>query len=72
MDFAWSDNLESRIAAKPDLWFAKIKAATAAEESAAKLAAMKETATEDAVCELADMVATLFDAVFELSTLIAG
>ena len=67
-----SPNLEERIAAQPDLWLAKVKAVTEAEEAAAKLEDLKKTATDDAVCELAEIVADLADGVTELATLIAG
>lgn len=65
-------NLEERIAAQPGLWLAKVKAVTEAEEAAAELERLKETATDDAVCELADIVADLTDAVTELATMVAG
>ncbi|WP_418231641.1 hypothetical protein [Butyricicoccus sp.] len=45
---------------------------TEAEEAAAELERLKETATDDAVCELADIVADLTDAVTELATMVAG
>lgn len=64
-------NLEERIAANPDLWLSKIKTVTASEESAAELNRLKETATDDAVCDLAEIVADLTDAVTELATMIA-
>ena len=67
-----SPNLEERIAAQPGLWLAKVKAVTEAEEAAAELERLKETATDDAVCELADIVADLTDAVTELAAMIAG
>ena len=67
-----SPNLEERIAAQPGLWLAKVKAVTEAEEAAAELERLKETATDDAVCELADIVADLTDAVTELATMVAG
>lgn len=44
-----SPNLEERIAAQPGLWLAKVKAVTEAEEAAAELERLKETATDDAV-----------------------
>lgn len=78
MAIAWtmnapvSPNLEERIAAQPGLWLAKVKAVTEAEEAAAELERLKETATDDAVCELADIVADLTDAVTELATMVAG
>lgn len=67
-----SPNLEERIAAQPGLWLAKVKAVTEAEQAAAELERLKETATDDAVCELADIVADLTDAVTELATMVAG
>ena len=67
-----SPNLEERIAAQPGLWLAKVKAVTEAEGAAAELERLKETATDDAVCELADIVADLTDAVTELATMVAG
>lgn len=70
MDCVWTENLENRIGANPDLWFAKVKSVTAAEESAVELERLKKTATDDAVCELAELVADLTDAVVELSMLV--
>ena len=67
----WQDDLESRIMADPPAWLARVKAVTAAEETAAELEQLKKTATDDAVCELAELVATLVDAVVELASLIA-
>lgn len=61
-----------RTAAQPGLWLAKVKAVTEAEEVAAELERLKETATDDAVCELADIVADLTDAVTELANMVAG
>ena len=72
METPVSPNLENRVAAQPGLWLAKVKAATEAEEVAAELERLKETATDDAVCELADIVADLADAVTELAAMIAG
>ena len=65
------DNLSQRIRRDPELWRAKVKAVTAAEESAARLEELKVTATDDAICDLADIVADLTDAVTELAALIA-
>lgn len=42
-----------------------------AEESAAELERLKLTATDDAICELAEIVADLTDAVTELAGMIA-
>lgn len=67
----WQDNLPARVEANPDLWFAKIRSITAAEESAAELERLKLTATDDAICELAEIVADLTDAVTELAGMIA-
>lgn len=67
----WQDNLPARVEANPDLWLAKIKTITAAEESAAELERLKLTATDDAICELAEIVADLTDAVTELAGMIA-
>ena len=72
MDCVWMDNLESRIAANPALWLAKVKSVTATEEAAAELERLKVTATDDAVCELAELVAYLTEAVVELSTMITA
>lgn len=66
------DGLEERISANPELWLQKIKTVTEAEESAAQLEEFKKTATDDAVCELAEIVADLTDAVTELANMIAG
>ena len=65
-------NLSERIAAQPGLWLARVKAVTEAEEAADELERLKETATDDAVCELAGIVADLTDAVTELASMIAG
>lgn len=65
------DNLSQRIRRDPELWRAMVKAVTAAEESAAHLEELKVTATDDAICELAEIVADLTDAVVELAALIA-
>ena len=67
----WQDDLESRIMADLPAWLARVKAVTAAEETAAELEQLKKIATDDAVCELAELVATLVDAVVELASLIA-
>lgn len=72
METPVSPNLENRVAAQPGLWLAKVKAVTEAEEVAAELERLKETATDDAVCELADIVADLTDAVTELANMVAG
>ena len=65
------DSLKERIEKNPDLWLTKIKTLTAAEEADAELARLKETATDDAVCDLASVVSDLVDAVSELATMIA-
>lgn len=67
----WQDNLQERVEASPELWLAKIRSVTAAEESAAELERLKLTATDDAICELAEIVADLTDAVTELAGMIA-
>lgn len=67
----WQDDLESRIMDDLPAWLARVKAVTAAEETAAELEQLKKTATDDAVYELAELVATLVDAVVELAGLIA-
>ena len=67
----WQDNLPARVEANTDLWLAKIKSITAAEESAAELERLKQTATDDAICERAEIVADLTDAVTELAGMIA-
>lgn len=66
------NRLEERISANPELWLQKIKTVTEAEESATQLEELKKTATDDAVCELAEIVADLTDAVTELANMIAG
>ena len=71
MSCPWMDNIEDRVAANPALWMAKVKAVTTEEESAAKLEELKRTATDDAICDLADIVADLMDAVTELAGMIA-
>lgn len=71
MDCVWTENLESRIAKNPALWLARAKSVTAAEEATVKMEQLKVTATDDAVCELAELVAYLTEAVVELSTMIA-
>ena len=65
------DSLKERIEKNPDLWLTKIKTLTATEEADAELARLKETATDDAVCDLASVVSDLVDAVSELATMIA-
>ncbi len=72
MKVPYQQGLEARIQKNPDLWLAKIKAVTEAEESAARLEELEKTATDDAVCELADIVADLTGAVTELASMIAG
>lgn len=71
MSCPWQANLNQRIRRDPELWRAKVKAVTAAEESAAHLEELKVTATDDAICDLAEIVADLTDAVVELAALIA-
>lgn len=71
MSCPWMDNLVERVAANPALWLAKAKAVTTEEESAARLEELKRTATDDAICDLADIVADLMDAVTELAGMIA-
>ena len=71
MSCPWMDNLSQRIRRDPELWRAKVKAVTAAEESAARLEELKVTATDDAICDIAEIVADLTDAVVELAALIA-
>lgn len=67
----WQDSLPARVEANPDLWLAKIKTITATEESNAELERLKQTATDDAICDLADIVADLTDAVTELAGMIS-
>ena len=62
--------LKERIEKNPDLWLTKIKTLTTAEEAEAELAHLEETATDDAVCDLASVVSDLVDAVSELATMI--
>ena len=64
--------LGKRVAAHPDLWMAKVKAVTEAEEAEAALRELEKTATDDAVCDLAGMVVTHDDAIAELAEIIAG
>ena len=70
MSCQWQDNLSRRIRDNTEVWRQKVKAVTYAEESAAHLEELKATATDDAVCELAEIVADLADAVTELAGLI--
>jgi len=65
------ETLPQRVRRDPELWRAKVKGVTAAEEAAARLEELKVTATDDAVCELAGIVADLADAVTDLAELIA-
>ena len=71
MSCPWMDNLEQRVASNPALWLAKVKAITTEEESATKLEELKRTATDDAICDLAIIIADLMDAVTELAGMIA-
>lgn len=71
MSCPWMDNLNDRVAANPDLWLAKAKAITTEEESAQRLKELMKTATDDAICDLAEIVADLMDAVTELAGMIA-
>jgi len=66
----WAQNLERRVHENPAVWLSKIKSVTAQEEAAARLEALKVTATDDAICDLADIVSDLMDAVTELAALI--
>ena len=63
--------LGKRVAAHPDLWMAKVKAVTEAEEADAALKELEATATDDAVCDLADLAAVHDDAIAELAAMIA-
>ena len=71
MSCPWQQSLTERIAQNPPLWLAKIHAITREEEIAAQLEVLKATATDDAICDLASIVADLMDAVTELAGLIA-
>lgn len=71
MSCPWVSNLERRIHNNEALWLTKVKAVTQQEEAAKRLEALKATATDDAICDLADIVADLTDAVTELAGLIA-
>lgn len=71
MSCPWTPTLPRRVSYNTNMWWAKVKAVTAAEESAAHLEDLKATATDDAICDLAEMVADLMDAVTELAALIA-
>ena len=66
------ENLAERIGKHPDLWLKKVQAVTEAEEAEAALRELEKTATDDAVCDLADMVVTHDDAIAELAEIIAG
>lgn len=70
MSCPWAPNLERRIHDNSAAWLAKIKSVTAQEEAAARLEELKITATDDAICDLASIVADLMDAVTELAALI--
>lgn len=71
MNCPWQPTLPHRVSENPELWLAKIKSITTAEESAAELERLKQTATDDAICELAEIVADLVGAVTELAGMIA-
>lgn len=71
MSCPWAENLPQRVENNPELWRTKIKSVTAAEESEARLEKLKVTAADDAICELAEIVADLTDAVVELAALVA-
>lgn len=70
MSCPWTDSLERRVDANQEMWLTKVKALTAQEETKARLDEMAKTATDDAIAELAGIVATLMDAVGELAALI--
>ena len=70
MSCPWQNSLQSRVEENPAVWLAKIKAITEKEEAAKRLEELKTTATDDAVCDLADIVADLVDAVTELAGMI--
>lgn len=70
MSCPWCENLERRVNANQTTWLAKIKALTMQEETEARLDELAKTATDDAIAELAMIVATLMDAVGELAALI--
>lgn len=70
MSCPWAPNLERRIHNNEALWLAKVKSVTAQEDAAKRLEELKVTATDDAVCDLAEIVADLTDAVVELAGLI--
>lgn len=70
MSCPWVSNLERRIHNNQNAWLAKMKSVTAQEEAAKRLDALKLTATDDAICELADIVSDLTEAVTELAGLI--
>lgn len=72
MSCPWAANLPQRVKANTETWLRKVKAVTAAEESAAKLEEIKATATDDAIFELGDMMAVAFDAIAELADMVAG
>ena len=70
MSCVWLPTLPARVKNAPEMWLAKVKAITHAEEAAARLEELKATATDDALVDLGEMVAYLSDAVLELATLI--
>ena len=72
MSCPWQESLNRRIQANTELWRSKVKAVTHAEEAAARLEELKATATDDAICDLGEMVAYLSDAVIELASMIIG
>ena len=71
MSCPWAPNLERRIHDNSAAWLAKVKAVTREEEARAELEQLKETATDNAICELADIVAEMMEAISELAEMIA-
>ena len=70
LSLPWTPDLPERVAARPGLWREKVKDAVRGAEARAALEKLNGTATETAVCELADIVAELVDAVAELAEMV--
>lgn len=68
----WTEGLEQRIAAKPELWFNLVQARCTAEERKIAIETQKPTVEEltAAVLELGDLIAAQDDALVELAELI--
>ena len=70
MSCPWAANLTQRIHDNTAKWLAKIKGVTHEEEARAELERLKETAADNAICELADIVAEMMEAITELAEMI--